>query len=169
MANKKENPVAFPDAHRVEVVNAFATAPDISNRILEQACLQATRVSPCYQFRAGASCPGSLRGQSQGETCMKMVPLITFRVEPNGLWQFVKGRNAWALSALVTAGKRGVTPIDVPGPRWSAYVFNLRAMGICIETIHEAHGGAFPGTHARYVLRSTVTLSNGEENVEAGG
>jgi hypothetical protein len=41
----------------------------------------------------------------------------------------VRGREAWALLALS---------------------FN-------IETIHEPHQGAFPGSHARYVLRSRVT------------
>ena len=47
------------------------------------------------------------------------------------------------------AGKCGVTPIDMPGPRWSGYVHNLRRMGLVIETIHESHGGPFPGNHAR--------------------
>ena len=27
-----------------------------------------------------------------------------------------------------------------------------------IETIRERHGGAFPGDHARYVLRSRITV-----------
>lgn len=67
------------------------------------------------------------------------------------------GRDAWALSRLIAAGAKGVSPIDEPtGPRWSAYIFNLRQIGLDIETRHEAHGGAFPGTHARYVLRSDV-------------
>lgn len=83
---------------------------------------------------------------------------ISFRVEPNGVWQMVTGRNAWALVELHRAGPRGVTPIDVPGPRWSAYVFNLKAMGVDIETVHESHGGRFPGSHARYVLRSHVII-----------
>ena len=43
-----------------------------------------------------------------------------------------------------------------PAPRWSAYVHELRKMGVEIETIHEAHGGKFPGHHARYVLRCDV-------------
>lgn len=68
-----------------------------------------------------------------------------------------QGRNLWALETLMAAGSKGVTPIDNPAPRWSAYVFNLREMGVEIETIHEPHDGAFQGTHARYVLRSHVT------------
>lgn len=69
----------------------------------------------------------------------------------------VHGRDRWALECLIAAGDRGCTPIDNPGPRWSAYVFNLRAIGLCIETQTEPHTGDFPGHHARYVLRSTLT------------
>jgi hypothetical protein len=69
------------------------------------------------------------------------------------------GRDAWALNELMRAGKRGCTPIDNPAPRWSAYIFKLRRQyGLNIETIHEGHGGDFPGNHARYVLRSPVRI-----------
>ncbi len=69
------------------------------------------------------------------------------------------GRDLWALTELVNAGNRGCTPIDNPAPRWSAYVHKLRSVyGVEIETVHEAHGGNFAGTHARYVLHSHVTL-----------
>ncbi len=68
------------------------------------------------------------------------------------------GRDAWALCELVQAGLDGITPITHPAPRWSAYVFNLRTEGISIETVHERHAGAFPGCHARYVLRARVKL-----------
>lgn len=70
----------------------------------------------------------------------------------------IQGRARWALEALMRAGTQGCTPIDTPGPRWSAYVFKLRKQGVCIETVHETHEGPFPGNHARYVLRSNVTL-----------
>lgn len=78
------------------------------------------------------------------------------------------GRDAWALSRLIMAEKGGVTPLSEPtGPRWSAYVHKLRRFGIEIETITETHGGAFPGTHARYVLRSDVQLlKRGAGNAE---
>ena len=72
----------------------------------------------------------------------------------------VSGREAWALRALVAAGERGCTPIDTPGPRWSAYIHDLRRLGIVIETIRERHGGKFPGQHARYVLRSRVIIDH---------
>ena len=66
------------------------------------------------------------------------------------------GREAWALDRLTEAGPKGCTPITEPAPRWSAYVFNLRALGVPIETRHEPHGGAFAGTHGRYILRARV-------------
>ena len=64
----------------------------------------------------------------------------------------VSGRTRWALDRLRAAGESGCTPITQPAPRWAAYVHNLRELGVAIETIHEKHGGAFAGTHARYVL-----------------
>ena len=66
------------------------------------------------------------------------------------------GREAWALDQLAEAGPVGCAPIDRPAPRWSAYVHGLRERGVPIETLREAHGGAFPGWHGRYVLRATV-------------
>jgi hypothetical protein len=75
----------------------------------------------------------------------------------------VQGREAWALLTLKRAGDSGCTPIDAPGPRWSAYVHDLRRQGIVIETIRERHGGTFPGQHARYVLRSRITIIDHRE------
>jgi hypothetical protein len=81
------------------------------------------------------------------------------RTQRDGITFMVKGRDAWALQELISAGPRGCTPIDHPGPRWSAYVFNLkRDHGLNIETRHEAHKGNFPGTHARYVLLDDVEI-----------
>jgi hypothetical protein len=68
------------------------------------------------------------------------------------------GREAWALEQLIQAGKFGCTPIDRPGPRWSAYIHKLRRMGFDIETIHESHKGPFAGSHGRYVLRSSIDI-----------
>jgi len=70
----------------------------------------------------------------------------------------VLGRAAWALVELVHSGTSGCSYIDKPAPRWSAYVYELRKLGIAVETIRESHGGPFPGSHARYVLRSRVTI-----------
>ena len=91
---------------------------------------------------------------------------VTIRVrvgDANGHVITVQGREAWALLALKSAGENGCTPIDVPGPRWSAYVHDLRRLGTVIETIRETHGGKFPGQHARYVLRSRITIIDHRE------
>jgi len=82
---------------------------------------------------------------------------IRVRIEPDGPTIAVSGRDAWALQKLIGVGDAGTTPLDTPGPRWSGYVHKLRKAGLVIETIHEGHGGPFPGRHARYVLRSNVT------------
>lgn len=84
--------------------------------------------------------------------------VIMGRVLPDGGVFKAVGRNAWALQNLLQAGEQGCTPIDHPGPRWAHYVLRLRRMGLVIETIDEKHGGPFPGSHARYVLRTQVEL-----------
>ena len=76
---------------------------------------------------------------------------ITLLGEQTRTFEF-KGRLGWAMLQLVKAGAKGVTPIERPAPRWSGYVFDLRELGIPIETIMEPHEGNYPGTHARYVL-----------------
>jgi hypothetical protein len=74
-----------------------------------------------------------------------------------------KGRAAWALDRLLAAGQIGCTPIDQPAPRWSHYVFLLRRDGVDIETVHENHGGAYAGHHARYLLRTPVEIIERQE------
>lgn len=83
---------------------------------------------------------------------------VSFPSEPKRLDIIVSGRNAWALMSLDKARAKGVTPLTTPAPRWSAYVHNLRRMGFNVETITERHGGSFPGTHARYVLRDIIAV-----------
>jgi hypothetical protein len=68
------------------------------------------------------------------------------------------GREAWAMLKLIAASDDGCTVFSTPAPRWSHYVFKLRGYGLPIETVHEMHGGAFPGRHARYVLRMPVEV-----------
>ncbi|WP_371832363.1 winged helix domain-containing protein [Rhodalgimonas zhirmunskyi] len=82
---------------------------------------------------------------------------------PNGdtIIVTVSGRDRWMLDTLIKAGKKGCTSLENPAPRISAYVHNLRGLGIPIETITEPHDGPFSGTHARYVLRATVTQRAG--------
>ncbi|MGE3245400.1 MAG: hypothetical protein AB7J19_03640 [Beijerinckiaceae bacterium] len=81
------------------------------------------------------------------------------RTLPDGLPVSLRGRDAWCLRQLAAAGERGCTPIDNPAPRWSGYVHKLRKAGFPVETIHEQHGGDFPGHHARYVLRADVEIA----------
>lgn len=93
--------------------------------------------------------------------------IVTARLLPDGSPFIVTGRNAWALLELHSAGKTGCTPIDNPGPRWSAYVFNLkREHGLAIETAHESHRGPFPGSHARYFLKSNVEIVSRSDKAE---
>src|SRR5688500_17910676 len=93
---------------------------------------------------------------------------VAARVLHNGALFIAKGRDGWALLQLIAAGTRGCTPLDTPGPRWSAYVHALRReCGLDIETRHEAHNGPFPGNHARYVLRSDVEIISRSDQPEA--
>jgi hypothetical protein len=85
------------------------------------------------------------------------VTTLTVRL-PSGAVLTVVGRDAWALDRLMSAGETGCMPITQPAPRWSHYVFKLRKAGLDVETITEPHGGAYAGHHARYVLRTPVTL-----------
>jgi hypothetical protein len=87
-----------------------------------------------------------------------MILVVKAQIGDTGPVVTVRGRDAWALLELKGANEDGCTPIDHPGPRWSGYVHKLRNTGINIETIRENHGGPFAGQHARYVLRSQVTI-----------
>jgi hypothetical protein len=90
---------------------------------------------------------------------MMQSQILTVKAQLNGGNVIVvRGRDAWALLELVNANDNGCTPIDHPGPRWSGYVHKLRKAGIIIETIRELHHGPFAGQHARYVLRSLITI-----------
>jgi hypothetical protein len=58
----------------------------------------------------------------------------------------------------MTAGADGCSYIDRPAPHWPGYIYQLQNIGLVIESIREAHGGEFPGRHARYYLRSAVVI-----------
>lgn len=66
------------------------------------------------------------------------------------------GRERDTLDALIRGGATGCTFYDDPAPRWAGNIFKLRCRGLIIKTEREKHGGAYPGTHARYVLLSKV-------------
>ena len=76
----------------------------------------------------------------------------------------VTGRVLWALEALIEGP---CTPISRPAPRWSDYVFRLRNEGVVIETEFESHGGQYPGTHAKYHLKSQITFLDQNDEVAA--
>lgn len=87
-----------------------------------------------------------------------MILMVRAQIGATGPVVTVRGRDAWALLELTAANDNGCTPIDNPGPRWSSYVHKLRKAGVVIETIREAHDAPFAGEHARYVLRSPITV-----------
>jgi len=68
------------------------------------------------------------------------------------------GRFAQTLRALVDAGDRGVTALEIStwALRLSHYVYVLRhRCGLAIEMARESHDG---GWHGRYVLRTPVRI-----------
>lgn len=69
-----------------------------------------------------------------------------------------RGRVAWMVDRLIKVGERGTTSVESPAPRISHYVHQARKAGLNIETVDEAHAGAFSGYHGRYFLRSKVEV-----------
>jgi hypothetical protein len=86
---------------------------------------------------------------------------VIFEGKEGAICMTIKGRELWALQKLIRAGAHGLTSIERPAPRWSHYIFQLRARGLNIETIREEHGGEYPGHHERYVLHTTVAIGGG--------
>jgi hypothetical protein len=71
---------------------------------------------------------------------------------------FASGRVAQTLYALVEAGERGITALEVNSwaYRLASYIYDLRHdYGLDIQTKAEPHEG---GTHARYVLVTPVEV-----------
>jgi len=104
-----------------------------------------------------------------------MTPRISFiRVqilEPEGATRTVafEGQEARTLRALIEAGERGVTSLEIStwALRVSHYVFKLRRAGLLIETRREPHEGPVPGKHGRYFLRSHVAIVEPATHSEA--
>jgi hypothetical protein len=75
----------------------------------------------------------------------------------------LKGRELWALRELIRVGANGVAPTQSPAPRWSAYIHKShQEHGLPVETLHEAHGGAFKGGHGHHVLRARTRHAEGK-------
>ena len=84
-------------------------------------------------------------------------PSLTVRFF-DGTCKTFRGRYAWALRRLIRAGEKGCAPINASSSGWPHTVEALCGEGVSIETVMERHCGQFPGTHARYVLRSDVAI-----------
>ena len=84
--------------------------------------------------------------------------IVKFRVG-DGPAVNVNGREAQTIVALVNAGPKGITSLDTFRAGWAvrlgAYIFDLRQMGVPIETTREPHNG---GNHARYRLTGQIEI-----------
>jgi hypothetical protein len=86
-------------------------------------------------------------------------PIVAITVElSDGQRKTFRGRDAWCLAELIAGGLVGVTPIERPAPRWSHYIWKLKRAGVHIDTVYERHGGAYSGTHGRYLLRTALRI-----------
>lgn len=85
---------------------------------------------------------------------------LLFKIGGTELVREIRGKQARTLAALLHAGERGVSILDVC--RWAFrlahYVFKLRWLGLVIETVRERHGGRAPGWHVRYILRTEIQV-----------
>ena len=114
---------------------------------------------PGNRLAHDATSPKSRRGAAQ--------LLVRFKLDgdPDSSVKRATGRYGWTLLQLYRVGRAGLTTLERPAPRWSHYVFELRKMGVNIETEYEPHAGDFSGTHGRYRLLSAISIV---EIVEAG-
>lgn len=107
-------------------------------------------------FAAGLETIGQLDGYTLPRTPRK--PLLVRAMVDGARRIAVRGQNARALLCLLKAGERGITSRDAfEWAHWfPSYVYDLRkAHRLRIESIIESHEG---GKHARYILRSRVTI-----------
>ena len=123
-----------------------------------------TKKSPAASFEDAISAP-LLTSTKGPQMTIGSKPRFQTRVnilddngEAMGQPMTITGRECWTLRSLIDAGQKGITAFDNIGPRLSHYVFKLRGYGFAIETVHETHGGDFPGNHARYVLHSKIQV-----------
>jgi hypothetical protein len=79
----------------------------------------------------------------------------------------LSGRIGQTLFHLMQAKGQGITSLENPAIRLAAHIHTLRGLGFAIDTETERHGGAYPGYHARYRLRSTVVLARDHKGGEA--
>ena len=91
---------------------------------------------------------------------MKTPARITFKVLSTGAVFEVEGQESRTLVALVDAGHRGITSLEVStwALRLAHYIMKLRRRGLEIDMERERHGGPVPGEHGRYFLRSGIQI-----------
>ncbi len=100
----------------------------------------------------------------------KMNPVTRLKVRlDDGSEMRFRGREAWTMHLLNERGEVGISSLDYIGPRLSQYVFNCRGKGIVIETVDQPHGGAFPGGHGKYVLRTPMKVLEVKRFHKEGG
>tara|TARA_R110001606_G_scaffold267265_2_gene416139 strand:- start:264 stop:569 length:306 start_codon:yes stop_codon:yes gene_type:complete len=94
-------------------------------------------------------------------------PVVTFTSHAADILPgIVRGREAETLLKLVQHGPTGLTAYDFAGGppfRLPAYVANLRARPLEIETLREEHDC---GWHGRYVLHTPVTILKVQETTK---
>ncbi|MDX0911939.1 hypothetical protein GOL41_17385 [Sinorhizobium medicae] len=95
------------------------------------------------------------------------VNILNDNNEPCGFPVTFVGREAYTLRKLIDAGERGISSIDQVGIRLSHYVLKIRRAGITVETVSISHGGAFPGVHGVYKLRSRLRIIEDNTRVAA--
>lgn len=88
------------------------------------------------------------------------------QITPKFILSLQHSRIREALDRLIEAGPNGCTSYEHPAPRLASYVHRLKQKGVAIATVKEAHGGPFPGTHARYILVSRVTVLSASAGIE---
>ncbi len=108
-------------------------------------------------FAAGLETIGQLDGYTLPRTPRK--PLLVRAMVDGTRRISVRGQNARTLLCLLKAGERGITSRDAfEWAHWfPSYIYDLRRWHrLNIESSIELHEG---GKHARYVLRSHVTIN----------
>ncbi len=75
----------------------------------------------------------------------------------------LSGRIGQTMHHLMQSKQQGITSLENPAIRLAAHIHSLREMGFVIDTETEPHGGAYPGYHARYRLKSIVILGHAEQ------
>lgn len=74
----------------------------------------------------------------------------------------LSGRIGQTIYHLWQAGPAGITAFETPALRLAAYVHSLREMGFAIETQMEPHEGKYAGNHAKYILRTSIVVTQSD-------